>query len=119
MKKLLFADDDVIAGRHIADLGEYGTFSADHILVTPELPVVVRAVGTLETMPAHLEEPVVIPATLDLDLGPFWDDPENEDLCAQPTYPPADVVETLTAADFFQAPWRGWGCEDIPEEWKY
>jgi len=117
--KVFFTSDDVIGGRHIADLGKFGTFSADHVLIDPEHLETVRAVGTLETMPAHLDEPVTIPATLDIDLHPFWDDPDTKDPTAQPTFPPSDVVETLGAADFFLAPWLGWGCEDIPEDWKY
>lgn len=103
MKKVFFTSNDVIQGRDCADLGEYGTFSAYYILIDPEHPETVRAVGTLETMPTHLEEPVTIPATLDLDLD----------------LEPFDVAETLTAADLFNAPWRGWGCEDIPEGWEY
>ncbi|WP_461365006.1 hypothetical protein [Candidatus Darwinibacter acetoxidans] len=104
MKKVFFTSNDVIQGRDCADLGEYGTFSAYYILIDPEHPETVRAVGTLETMPAHLKEPVTIPAAtldLDLDLEPF------------------DVAKTLTAADLFNAPWRGWTCDDIPEGWEY
>jgi len=114
MKKVFFTSNDVIQGRDCADLGEYGTFSAYYILIDPEHPETVRAVGTLETMPAHLKEPVTIPATLDIDLGPFYDDPTGQDLL-----PPPEVVEEMTAADLFNAPWRGWTCDDIPEGWEY
>lgn len=112
--KVFFTSDDVIGGRHIADLGKFGTFSADHVLIDPEHLETVRAVGTLETMPAHLKEPVTIPATLDIDLGPFYDDPTGQDLL-----PPPEVVEEMTAAYLFSAPWRGWTCDDIPENWIY
>lgn len=118
-RKLPFTSDDVIQGRDLADLGEYGGFRADYILVDPARPDQIQAVGTLETLPDHLEEPVNIPATLDVDLGPFWDDPDAQDPYAQPIFPPPEVVETLGAVDFFNAPWRGWTCDDIPADWKF
>ena len=101
MMKVFFTSDDVIAGRHLADLGEYGDFRADHILVDPERPDQIQAVGTLMTMPTHMEEPVTIPATLDIDLES-----------------PADVVG-MAASDLFNAPWESWTTSDIPAEWKY
>jgi hypothetical protein len=97
-----FTSDDVIAGRHLADLGEYGEFRADYILIDPERPAHIQAVGTLVTMPDHMEEPVTIPASLDIDLES-----------------PADVVGMAAASDLFNAPWRGWTCDDIPASWKY
>ena len=99
MMKKTFTSDDVIAGRHLADLGEYGDFSADYVVVNPARQV--QAVGTLVTMPRHLDEPVAIPATWDLHL----------DLDLDPT--------GMTAADLFNAPWLGWTCDDIPADWKY
>lgn len=102
MMKKTFTSDDVIAGRHLADLGECGDFSADYVVVNP-VDMTVQAVGTLVTMPRHLDEPVAIPATLDLDLDL---DPDLE-----PT--------AMAASDLFTAPWRGWTCDDIPAGWKY
>ena len=101
MVKKTFTSDDIVAGRHLADLGEYGDFRADYIIVSPARQV--QAVGTLYTMPAHMDEPVAIPATLDLHL--------DLDLDLDPL--------AMTASDLFTAPWLGWTCDDIPAEWKY
>jgi hypothetical protein len=100
MMKKTFTNDDVIAGRHLADLGEYGDFSADYVVVNP-VHMTVHAVGTLVTMPRHLDEPVAIPASIDIYLES-----------------PADVVG-MTASDLFSAPWESWTCDDIPEGWEY
>ena len=102
MVKKTFTSNDIIQGRDWADLGEYGDFRADYVVVNP-VDMTVQAVGTLYTMPAHLEEPVTIPATLDLYL--------DLDLDLDPT--------GMTAADLFNAPWESWTTSDIPEGWKY
>jgi hypothetical protein len=99
MMKKTFTSNDVVQGRDWADLGEYGDFRADYVVVNPARQV--QAVGTLYTMPTHMGEPVAIPATLDLHL----------DLDLDPT--------GMTAADLFNAPWLGWTCDDIPAGWKY
>ena len=99
MMKKTFTSNDVVQGRDWADLGEYGDFRADYVVVNPARQV--QAVGTLYTMPTHMGEPVAIPATLDLHLA----------LDLDPT--------GMTAADLFNAPWLGWTCDDIPEGWEY
>ena len=99
MMKKTFTSDDIVAGRHLADLGEYGVFSADYVIVNPARQV--QAVGTLVTMPTHMGEPVAIPATLDLYL----------DLDLDPL--------AMAASDLFTAPWESWTCDDIPEGWEY
>jgi len=116
-----FDSQEIIQNRHKADLGGYGDFRAEYIEVDPESPETIFAVGSLFTLPKHLEEIVEIQATLEIDLERFWQ-PEPEEITEsypEPDWPPAEVVEKMDASVLFNAPWRSWHTEDIPEDWEY
>ena len=115
MERKVFRSDEIIRKRNHADLGAYGDFYAHYIIVDPENPVFIKAVGFLRTQPCHLEEAIVIDAELDIELSPFWADETDKDL----DWPPPDVVMRMSASELFQAPWFAWQSEQIPEHWEY
>ncbi len=105
LMRLEFSPDDIIRGHHKADLGKFGDFVGDCVIVDPDDIRRFTAVGTLHTCPQHLDEPVEIRVELDIELD---DDYVNDAVDAE-----------LNATLLFQGPWRWWGTCDIPQEWEY
>lgn len=116
MDRKVFSSDEIVKKRNYADLAEYGDFVARYIIVDPENPVFIKAVGSLYTQPNHLPEAIEIEnAELEIELSPFWAPDDETDL----DWPPPDVVRKMSASELFQAPWFAWQSEQIPEHWEY